>query len=120
MRIMTGAPLPLGADSVCMIEEANDNASGHTVVIGRTIKVGEFVRHPGDDIGVGQVLLEPGVVLNGAQIGVLASQDSSRCECILGRALACFQPATNFQVPDSRWAPERFATQPPHAVGFAA
>lgn len=74
MRIMTGAPLPLGADSVCMIEEANDNASGHTVVIGRTIKVGEFVRHPGDDIGVGQVLLEPGVVLNGAQIGVLASQ----------------------------------------------
>lgn len=74
LRIMTGAPMPEGADSVCMIEETSDDASGRSVVIGRTLSAGDFVRHPGDDIGVGQVLVESGVELAGAQIGVLASQ----------------------------------------------
>jgi molybdopterin molybdotransferase len=74
MRIMTGAPMPGGADSVCMIEEASADETGLTVVINRTITTGEFVRQPGDDIGVGQILFEPGVELVGAQIGVLASQ----------------------------------------------
>jgi molybdopterin molybdotransferase len=74
MRIMTGAPMPAGADSVCMIEEAVDDEVERIVVVKRTIAAGEFVRHPGDDIGVGQILFEPGVQLVGAQIGVLASQ----------------------------------------------
>lgn len=74
VRIMTGAPLPDGADAVCMIEETSDDATAKTVLITRTVSAGEFVRRPGEDIGVGQVLVEAGTELNAALVGVLASQ----------------------------------------------
>jgi molybdenum cofactor synthesis domain-containing protein len=74
MRIMTGAPLPSGADSVSMIEEVQVEPDGQSVVIQRTITEGEFVRHPGEDVAVGQVLLESGRELSAVQLGVLAGQ----------------------------------------------
>jgi molybdopterin molybdotransferase len=77
MRIMTGAPLPSGADSVSMIEEVRIEPDDQWVVIQRTINQGEFVRHPGEDVAVGQVLLEPGRELGAVQLGVLAGQGLS-------------------------------------------
>jgi molybdenum cofactor synthesis domain-containing protein len=74
MRIMTGAPLPDGADCVCMIEEATVEDGGRMVRINRTISHGEFVRRPGEDIAIGQVLVSPGDELSAARVGVLASQ----------------------------------------------
>jgi len=73
-RIMTGAPLPDGADSVCMIEEASTENGGEVVLIARVIERGQFVRHPGDDVTVGQRLLGPGDVINPAAVSVLAGQ----------------------------------------------
>ena len=75
MRIMTGAPLPAGADCVCMVEEAE--VVGDSVVIPRHIGVGDFVRRSGDDIAVGQLLFSPGEVLNPASLAVLAGQGLS-------------------------------------------
>lgn len=72
IRIMTGAPLPDGADSVLMIEEAH--VEGDHVVIPRLVRAGEFVRHVGGDVTVGQVLFAPGDELNAASVGVLAGQ----------------------------------------------
>ena len=74
VRIMTGAPIPDGADAVCMIEETTVDPDGQTVLIARTIDVGQSVRQPGEDIALGQLLIEVGRELGGAQIGVLASQ----------------------------------------------
>jgi molybdopterin molybdotransferase len=74
VRIMTGTPLPDGADSVCKIEEVTVDPSGHTVRIGRTIRCGEHVRYPGEDISQGQVLITPGTQLGPLHLGVLASQ----------------------------------------------
>jgi molybdopterin molybdotransferase len=74
IRIMTGAPLPDGADSVCMREEATVEAEGNTVLIHRTVKHGEFVRLVGDDVVVGQELVGIGCVIEPALLGVLASQ----------------------------------------------
>jgi molybdenum cofactor synthesis domain-containing protein len=73
-RIMTGAPLPDGADCVCMKEEAIVDPSGQTVRIERTIPVGEYVRAPGEDVQIGQVLVVTGDELNPAKVGVLAGQ----------------------------------------------
>ena len=47
---MTGAPLPPGADAVCMLEDCTDEASGTVVVIGQPSVVGEAVRHAGEDV----------------------------------------------------------------------
>jgi molybdenum cofactor synthesis domain-containing protein len=74
VRIMTGAPIPDGADAVCMIEETTVDPDGQTVLIARTIDVGQSVRQPGEDIAVGQLLIKVGRELGGGQIGVLASQ----------------------------------------------
>jgi len=73
-RIMTGAPLPEGADSVTMREEATVDADGSTVVIQRAARLGEFVRLVGEDVTVGQALVRPGDHLGPALLGVLASQ----------------------------------------------
>lgn len=77
-RIMTGAPLPDGADSVCMREEAAVDADGDTVLIHRTVRPGEFVRLVGDDVTVGQELVGIGSVVGPALLGVLASQGVAR------------------------------------------
>ena len=60
MRIMTGAPLPEGADCVCMIEQTVVDSSAGTVEISRTIPVGENVRYAGEDVKVGQTLVSAG------------------------------------------------------------
>ncbi len=73
-RIMTGAPLPDGADCVCMKEEANVEPSGETVRVARTIRAGEFVRFPGEDVAIGQVLVAAGDELSPAKVAVLAGQ----------------------------------------------
>ncbi|HVB50359.1 MAG TPA: gephyrin-like molybdotransferase Glp [Acidimicrobiales bacterium] len=73
-RIMTGAPIPDGADSVCMREETLVDPEGDVVLIQRTIRPGEFVRLVGDDVAVGQALVGIGSVIGPALLGVLASQ----------------------------------------------
>ncbi len=72
MRIMTGAPMPEGADCVCMIEECLVDGDDATIL--RSLRPGDFVRQVGDDTEVGQVLFSPGDELNASAIGVLAGQ----------------------------------------------
>jgi molybdopterin molybdotransferase len=78
VRIMTGAPLPKGADAVCMLEETEAGTDGTTVVIGREVEPGQFVRPPGRDVEVGDVIAPAGTVLTPAHLGVLANQGIGR------------------------------------------
>ena len=78
VRIMTGAPLPAGADAVCMIEETSTDESGGTVTIQRQLHPGNFVRQPGRDVAVGDVVAPAGTVLTPAHLGVLANQGVGR------------------------------------------
>jgi molybdenum cofactor synthesis domain-containing protein len=73
-RIMTGAPLPPGADAVCMIEETETAPDGRHVVIGSALQPGTFVRQPGRDVAIGDVIASAGTVLGPAHLGVLANQ----------------------------------------------
>lgn len=71
-RIFTGAPLPEGADTVVRQEDTEGAESGRvTVVTGRD--AGKNVRHRGEDIRKGTVVLTAGTPLGPAQLGVLAS-----------------------------------------------
>ena len=74
MRIMTGAPLPDGADAVCMIEEAVVNDERNKVRFSRPISAGENVRLPGDDVAEGELLFSPGAELHAPGVAVLAGQ----------------------------------------------
>jgi molybdopterin molybdotransferase len=79
-RIMTGAPVPLGADAVCMIEETETDPDGGSVVIGRELQPGDFVRQPGRDVAFGDVIAPAGTMLTPAHLGVLANQGAISVE----------------------------------------
>jgi molybdopterin molybdotransferase len=71
IRIMTGAPIPPGADSVIRVE---DTDGGETIVAIRDARdAGRNVRPRGEDLRVGAIAVSRGVVIGPAQIGVLAS-----------------------------------------------
>lgn len=71
MRIMTGAPMPPGADAVVMVEQTEVSGDGRRVRIDTTVEPGRHVRPAGDDIEVGDTVLEAGSVVNAAALGVL-------------------------------------------------
>jgi molybdopterin molybdotransferase len=71
VRIMTGATMPDGSDTVVMQE--NVTRDGDTAVIHAGQKPGQHVRQAGEDIAAGNVALGVGTLLMPAQIGILAS-----------------------------------------------
>lgn len=70
-RIMTGAPIPEGADGVVRIEDT-DRGTAH-VAIHDARDAGRNVRRRGEDIAHGSTVFEAGQPLGAAQLGVLAS-----------------------------------------------
>jgi len=70
-KIMTGAVMPSGADTVVKVEETEEHNG--RVWIKRSERPGNNVRGSGEDIQRGQVVLEKGRVLRPADIGLLAS-----------------------------------------------
>ena len=75
IRIMTGAPLPAGADTVVRVEDTDGGTS--TVHIRDDRDASRNVRARGEDFHAGTPLMDPGTVLGPAQIGVLASIGAS-------------------------------------------
>jgi molybdopterin molybdotransferase len=71
IRIMTGAPIPAGADTVCPQELAT--RSGDRVAISPEIVKGVNVRAQGEDVRAGTVVVAAGSVLRPQEIGVIAS-----------------------------------------------
>ena len=71
VRIMTGGPIPAGADAVVMVEDTEEVAG--RVVIRRAPSRGGNVHRAGQDIGGGEVLLAAGTVLGPAEIGLLTT-----------------------------------------------
>ncbi len=71
VRIMTGAPMPDGADTVVRVEDT-DNGSD-TVTIVRATPAGLSVRQAGEDLRRGETAVAAGTVLRPAELGVLAS-----------------------------------------------
>ena len=77
-RIMTGAPMPAGADAVIRFEETSEYTAAETVPVGEVrlfsaVKPGDNVRLAGEDIQRGQTILNPGHRLRPQDVGVLAA-----------------------------------------------
>lgn len=71
VRIMTGAKLPDGADTVIMQEHVQ--REDETISIGPGHSAGQNVRHPGEDIAAGNAVLTRGQRVGPAELGLLAS-----------------------------------------------
>jgi len=85
IRIMTGAPIPDGADSVVRFEDTDDSKrQGNKGEVGilAEVKPGTEVRRAGEDITAGSLVLKEGTVLRASEIGVLASLGLTRARVI--------------------------------------
>jgi len=76
VRIMTGAPLPPGADTVVPIEEVE--CAGDGIQLRKAPKVGEHVRLRGEEFRAGETLLAPGTAIHSGEIGLLAAAGVTR------------------------------------------
>ncbi|MDP2683141.1 MAG: molybdopterin molybdotransferase MoeA [Deltaproteobacteria bacterium] len=76
IRIMTGAPMPKGADAVLMVEDTEKSevkSQKSEVKIFREAKLGDNIRKAGEDFRKGDIVLTKGISIRPAEIGMLAA-----------------------------------------------
>ncbi len=74
VEVMTGAPLPLGADCIVPVEETSRlGAEEITIATSFDAVAGRFIHQAGSDAAEGEILLKPGTLLGSREIGVTAS-----------------------------------------------
>ncbi|MEZ5203605.1 MAG: hypothetical protein R2701_04245 [Acidimicrobiales bacterium] len=72
VRIMTGAPVPPGADAVVMVERTLGGPDAPVVDVLEPVVSGRNVREAGSDIAAGSTVLDAGRLLGPVHLGVLA------------------------------------------------
>lgn len=77
IRIMTGAPVPAGADTIVMVEDTERLADGAIVRILASPAVGSSMRPVGDDVSAGTLLYRAGTSVTAAVAAVLISVNAS-------------------------------------------
>ncbi len=136
-RIMTGAMLPEGADSIVPVEEtdrAGQIASSPGVTIFKSAQAGEFVRPKGQDIKSGQQVLSASRILQPEDIGLLATLGFSNVGVFRQPRVAVLSSGDEIVPPDVPLAPGKIhdsnsfmlsaliarAGGKPHRLGVAA
>ncbi len=97
LRVLTGAPLPAGADTILMQEDARPE--GDAVIIPPGVKRGANRRRAGEDIRRGQVVLEAGRRLRPQDVGVAASLGRARLRVFLPPRVALFSTGDELAEP---------------------
>jgi molybdopterin molybdotransferase len=80
VRISTGAEVPQGANAVVPVERSRRVAEDGSVALPAT-NAGENVRHAGEDMRAGDVVLRPGTILGPAEVAVAASLGRAELSC---------------------------------------
>jgi molybdopterin molybdotransferase len=73
VRIMTGAPVPDGADSVQQVELTRELDNGDAVEILESVEFGKSIVKQGSEIKANEIVLRPGTTINPAMMAALAS-----------------------------------------------
>ncbi|CAB4618332.1 MAG: molybdopterin molybdenumtransferase MoeA [Actinobacteria bacterium] len=82
VRIMTGAPVPPGADAIVMVEDTEGSPTGDDVVVTATAAAGQHIRPAGDDVNPGDPVIGFGTELTAAHLGVLATIGVTEIEVV--------------------------------------
>ena len=84
VRLMTGAPMPAGSDSVQKYElvtvVCGDGGTGSKVSFAEPVNPGSFVRYAGEEFKAGEVALEKGAFVNAYALGMLASAGAAQVQ----------------------------------------
>jgi molybdopterin molybdotransferase len=99
IRIMTGAPMPSGADTVVRVEDTE--VAGRTVSIGVGVAPGTAVRMAGGDVRSGSVVFEAGTAMTPAHLGVLATIGVARPRVYRNPVVAVMSTGDEVLPPDT-------------------
>jgi molybdopterin molybdotransferase len=102
-RIMTGAPVPDGADAIVRVEDTIEQ-EGY-VLAGASVPRGTHVRPAGDDIRAGQVIVPAGAELGPGELAVLASMGLSPLAVRRGPKVALLVTGDELVDPEAQPAP---------------
>ncbi|CAN5645630.1 molybdopterin molybdotransferase MoeA [soil metagenome] len=102
-RIMTGAPLPPGADAIVPVEETEE--VGGQVLLQTTVPAGRHVRPAGDDIRTGQTVIPAGLELGAGELAVAASLGLSPLKVRRGPRVAVLVTGDELVDPEADPAP---------------
>lgn len=103
VRIMTGAVVPEGADTVIMQEHAE--IDGDKIKIDDSHKKNQNVRHPGDDFFVGDTIISAGERLSPAKLGLLASVGVTELNIVRTPVVAFFSTGDELKTVGSQLQP---------------
>ncbi|HGF7521157.1 TPA: bifunctional molybdopterin-guanine dinucleotide biosynthesis adaptor protein MobB/molybdopterin molybdotransferase MoeA [Vibrio cholerae] len=104
VKIMTGAPMPLGADTVVMREQATQNGDVVSFA-GAKIKAGQNVRQAGEDLAQGQAVFSTGQRLLSPEMGMLASLGFAHADVFRSLKVAIFSTGDEVQAPGGEIEP---------------
>ena len=103
VRIMTGAPLPKGADAVVMVEDTAKR--GARVEVRREVRPGDNIGWAGEDLRKGDLVLERGAVIGPAETGMLAAAGLARVPVVRRPKLAVIATGDEIVEPGERKRP---------------
>ncbi|MDQ4621460.1 bifunctional molybdopterin-guanine dinucleotide biosynthesis adaptor protein MobB/molybdopterin molybdotransferase MoeA [Vibrio cholerae] len=104
VKIMTGAPMPLGADTVVMREQATQNGDVVSFA-GAKIKAGQNVRQAGEDLAQGQAVFHSDQRLLSPEMGMLASLGFAHADVFRSLKVAIFSTGDEVQAPGGEIEP---------------
>ena len=116
VSIMTGAPLPDGADAVVMVEYTD--SAGDSAKVLRAVRTGENVVPQGSEARHGTVVLTRGRRVGAAEVGLLATVGKARV-AVYVRPVVAIVPTGDEVIPVEQ-APEWFQTRNSNAVALSA
>ena len=116
VRIMTGAVMPAGADTVVVQERARARDDGR-IGIGAGERPGQNVRAAGEDIAAGSVLLPRGRRLGPAELGLLASVGAAEIEVVRRPRAAFFATGDELRAVGEALAPGALYNSNSHTLG---
>jgi len=118
VRIMTGAPLPQGADAVAMVERAEE-AEGCVRLL-RRVQPGQDIRPVGQDLAAGEQVLAAGTSLGPPEIGLLATIGRTRVQVYRRPRVAVLTTGDELVEPDQPLGPGLIRDSNRHALRAAA
>ncbi len=113
-RIMTGAPVPLGADAVVMRE--NVEASDGRATFNKPAIVGRHIRRAGEDIEAGQLAIRAGTRLGAGELGLLAALGYSQLIVVRRPKVAILSTGNELIAVTEEPRPDRIYNSNAHAL----
>jgi len=114
-RIMTGAPVPAGADAVIRVEDTRQLADGG-IEIQQSVAPGNDIRLRGEGMRDGQVVLFPGTEITPALIGVLATVKSAQVRVYRRPRVAILATGDELEDLDEAFDPEKIPNSNSYAL----